>query len=211
MKECIYITHNPAGPPSHVPLWLDGFMLQGFLGFVEACEDKAFSTSCLKQSQSRQYLEVLDLCLSSKQLWLLDSFLKASMGVKMAGAETKVILLKAWLRQSFIQGRQGIRKGFNSKGWLPVSNSRPSIFLGLWAPTSKISMTSHIKTWWCWFSCVPLLLARTPGMTIGSWDDLEQSPHLTVSSSPFPYHVRDPEGWGRDEKTHWSASPLGLS
>lgn len=96
MKECIYISHNPsAGPPSHGPLWLDGLMLQGFLGFVEACEDKAFSISYLKQSQSRQYLEVLDSCLSSKQLWLLDNFLKASMGVKMAGADRKVILLKA--------------------------------------------------------------------------------------------------------------------
>lgn len=95
MKDCIYISHNPsAGPPSHVPLWLDGLMAQGY-GFVGACEDKAFSTSYLKQSLSRQYLEVLDLCLSSKQLCLLDSFLKASMGVKMAGADTKVILLKA--------------------------------------------------------------------------------------------------------------------
>lgn len=81
MKECIYIRHNPsAGPPSHGPLWLDGLMLQGFLGFVEACEE---------------YLEVLDSCLSSKQLWLLDSFLKVPMGVKMAGADRKVILLKA--------------------------------------------------------------------------------------------------------------------
>lgn len=62
---------------------------------MEACEDKTFSISYLKPSQSRQYLEVLDSCLSSKQLWLLDTFLKAPMGVKMAGADRKVILLKA--------------------------------------------------------------------------------------------------------------------